>query len=83
MLFAAVWENKLDENILSDYLRGNIDFTELLDSFEDLPDSDMVKIKQAKSVKDLFNIVKENNIFNQRNIKNILSISYNHFHDHV
>lgn len=64
VLFAAVWENKLDENILSDYLRGNIDFTELLDSFEDLPDNDMIKIKQAKSVKDLFNIVKENNIFN-------------------
>lgn len=64
VLFAAVWENKLDENLLNDYFREKISLEELLDEFEDISVEDKEKIKEARDLKDLERIVRENKIFN-------------------
>lgn len=64
VLFAAVWENKLDENILSDYLRGNIDFNTLLKNFEDISNENYQLINNTTNLKSLEKTVREFNIFN-------------------
>lgn len=64
VLFSAVWENKLDENILSDYLRGNINFTQLLKEFENIENNQYELINSASNIKDLERLVRTYNIFN-------------------
>lgn len=64
VLFSAVWEEKLDENVLNDYLRGIINFEELLNEFENILPENKDKIKKAKDRKELEKIVRENNIYN-------------------
>ena len=64
VLFAAVWENKLDPNDVEDYFKGRLSFEELLTLFLDLDSDDYDKIQQARNIKELEQIVSENNIFN-------------------
>ena len=64
VLFSAVWENKLDENILSDYLRGNINFKEVLKEFENIENNEYELINSAINIKDLERIIREYKIFN-------------------
>ena len=64
VLFAAVWENKLDPNDVEDYFKGRLSFEELLTLFLDLDSDDYDKIQQARNIKELERIVSENNMFN-------------------
>ena len=64
VLFAAVWENKLDPNDVEDYFKGRLSFEELLTLFLDLDSDDYDKIQQARNIKELEQIVSGNNIFN-------------------
>ena len=64
VLFAAVWENKLDPNDVEDYFKGRLSFEELLTLFLDLDSDDYDKIQKARNIKELEQIVSENNIFN-------------------
>ena len=64
VLFVAVWENKLDPNDVEDYFKGRLSFEELLTLFLDLDSDDYDKIQQARNIKELEQIVSENNIFN-------------------
>lgn len=64
VLFAAVWENKLDPNDVEDYFKGRLSFEELLTLFLDLDSDDYDKIQQARNIKELEQIISENNIFN-------------------
>ena len=64
ILFSAVWEEKLDENVLNDYLRGTMNFEELLNEFENISMENKEKIGQAKSLEELNKIVRENGVFN-------------------
>ncbi len=64
VLFAAVWENKLDPNDVEDYFKGRLSFEELLTLFLDLDSDDYDKIQQARNIKELEQIVSENDIFN-------------------
>lgn len=63
VLFAAVWEGILDENLMSDYLRGNISFRDLLKEFE-LPQNKLNLILNCSDRKELESIVRKYNIFN-------------------
>lgn len=63
-IFAAVWENKLDPNDVEDYFKGRVSFKELLNLFLEISYEDKQKIKKANSLKELTQIIKENNIFN-------------------
>lgn len=64
VLFVAVWENKLDPNDVEDYFKGRLSFEELLTLFLDLDSDDYDKIQQARNIKELEQIISENNIFN-------------------
>lgn len=64
VLFAAVWEDKLDQNDLVAYLREMINFENLLNNFESITEEQKKLITQAKDLKDLEMKVRENNIFN-------------------
>ena len=59
-----MWEEKLDENALNDYLRGTMNFEELLNEFENISMENKEKIGQAKSLEELNKIVRENGVFN-------------------
>lgn len=64
VLFAAVWEKVLDENILSDYLRGTRNLKETIDYFENISDHDLELLKRAGGLKELEKIVRKYSIFN-------------------
>lgn len=61
VLFAAVWEEKLDTNDLAFFLRSQISFDELLDCFYNM---DKNLIKGCKSLKELEECVRKYHIFN-------------------
>ena len=64
VLFAAVWENKLDCNALVDYFRGRIQLRELLTLFEDIKERDFYNINHCKSLQELEDCVRKYKIFN-------------------
>lgn len=64
VLFAAAWELVLDENILSDYLRGNISLLETIDNFENVNDDMKQELLKVNSLKELEQKVRENKVFN-------------------
>lgn len=68
VLFAAVWECELDSNHVIDYLRGKINFKELLNGFDELENTitleDWELIKETNNLMELENVVRNYNLFN-------------------
>lgn len=64
VLFAAVWEMKLDENLVIEYLKGQIKLSELILQFENIPQSDIDKMSRCSTITELNKCVRENKIFN-------------------
>ena len=60
VLFAAVWECKLDAWKVRDYFRRLMSFDELKREFEDIP-KDI--LKDAKTIADIEDIVRKNKLF--------------------
>lgn len=67
VLFAAVWEMKLEPDDLVDYFRGQIDLIELIDKFENVDPSSQMRLLQVSTVEQLTSIVTDYNIFNMNN----------------
>lgn len=63
-LFAAVWELKLDENILIEYLKGQIPLHDLIKEFENISQKDIDKMLECNTTTELNKCVRENDIFN-------------------
>ena len=64
VIFAAVWEMKLEADDVCDYFLGRIDLISLIDKFDNLEPQDYMRLLQASTVKQLQDIVREYNIFN-------------------
>lgn len=64
VLFAAVWEMKLEPDDVVDYFLGRIDLTSLIDKFEDIDPQHMMILWRAKNINDLKRLVYEWDIFN-------------------
>lgn len=60
VLFCLVWEEKLNEDDVQDYLRGIIDLDELIENIEFYTP----KMKNISSIKELEKYCKENNLVN-------------------
>lgn len=63
VLFAAVWEEKLNSNDLVDYFNGNYSWRELLACF-DLKGKDYYNVNHCNNLNELEKCVRENKIFN-------------------
>lgn len=64
VLFAAVWEYKLDQNFLIKFFEGDIDFRDLLSRFENITEVAYYLINHCKNLTELEKCIRENNIFN-------------------
>ena len=64
ILFAAVWEEKLYDGDLQDYLKGRISFKELLTKFYDISEKQYYHLNHAKNLQELEEIVRKYKIFN-------------------
>lgn len=67
VLFAAVWETKLEADDVVDYFRGQIDLINLIDKFENIDPSSRLRLLQVTSIEALTTMVKDYNIFNLNN----------------
>ena len=63
VLFAAVWEKVLQQDVLQDYFKGNATFNVLIKEF-DFYEEYKKELDKIKTVKDLYDFVKKNNLFN-------------------
>lgn len=63
VLFAAVWEEVLDPSFVQDYLRGYLDFKNLLTQF-DLQGRDYYNVNHCKTIKELEACIRKYRIFN-------------------
>ncbi len=63
VLFAAVWELLLPEDVVEDYFRAIIDFSDLLAEFEFYEDYKQ-ELNKIQSIKELESFVRKNNLFN-------------------
>lgn len=63
VLFAAVWNKEIFEDVIVAYFSGNIDFQELIQEF-DFYDEYEKEMKDIKNVAELEDFVRDNNIFN-------------------
>ena len=64
VLFAAVWEMKLEADDVSDYFLGRIDLINLIDKFDNLDASSYMRLLQVSNITQLENVVREYQIFN-------------------
>lgn len=64
VLFAAVWEEKLDPNDLIDYFRGTINWQQLLLSFINLRKYDFIQIQSCKDKNELEEYTRVHHLFN-------------------
>ena len=64
VLFAAVWEMKLEADDVADYFLGRIDLISLIDKFDDIDPQHMMILWRAKTINDLKKLVYEWDIFN-------------------
>jgi len=64
VLFAAVWEDKLDASDLAAYFTGYISWQELMKSFMDIDEEVLEVIANCRGLKDLEFAVRKNNAFN-------------------
>ena len=64
VLFAAVWECKLDSNFLQKYFDGRLKLIELLTKFENVSEKQFYLINHCKTLEELEECVRKNKIFN-------------------
>lgn len=63
-LFAAVWEQKLDETDVRKYFEGNLTFPELMQTFEGITDAQYREVNKCRTVRQLEETVRKFNIYN-------------------
>lgn len=63
LLFAAVWEMKLDENLLLEYFRGGFSLHEIIEQFENISNEDLDLMLKCSTLTELDKCVRENKIF--------------------
>lgn len=64
VLFAAVWEKKLDQNAVLGYFEGSLSFGQMLSRFEYITEKQYYIINHCKSLTELEKVVRENKIYN-------------------
>ena len=67
VLFAAVWEDYLEEYLLQDYFYGNCDFKDIIidmTSTNENANKELDNIKETDNLKELERIVRKYNLFN-------------------
>lgn len=64
VLFAAVWENKLDADTLSEYFKGRLSWRKLVNSFENIKKDVKDVLSKCRNLKELEYAVRMNNAFN-------------------
>ena len=64
VLFAAVWEMKLEEDVIQDYLRKLITLDDVKSEFHDIPEDVYTRIQQCNSIDEIENVVRKTNAFN-------------------
>ena len=64
VLFAAVWEKKLDQNAVLGYFEGAYNFKQLVSQFEGITEKQFYIINHCNSLTELEKVVRENKIFN-------------------
>ena len=65
VLFAAVWEMKLEADHVADYFKGRMSWKELMDSFYNIENEEIKEVlSNCRNLKDLEYAVRKNNIFN-------------------
>ena len=67
VLFAAVWNREIFEDVIVAYFSGNIDFKELLQEF-DFYDDHTDEMNKIQDITELESFVRKNNIFNMWDI---------------
>lgn len=64
VLFAAVWEKKLDPSYVQKYLSGTIQLNQVLMNLQDVTEKQFYWANHAKTVEELESIVRDKKIFN-------------------
>ena len=64
VLFAAVWEKKIDQNAVLGYFEGAYTFKQLLSQFEDITEKQFYQINHCNNLTELEKTVIENKIYN-------------------
>lgn len=64
VLFAAVWEDKLDADDVAGYFKGNISWKEMVNRFYNLNNEVKEVLANCRNLKDLEFAVRKNNAFN-------------------
>ena len=65
VLFAAVWEMKLEADDVADYFKGTISWKNLMNSFYNIKSQEIKEIlANCKNLKDLEYAVRKNNVYN-------------------
>ena len=64
VLFAAVWEMKLEEDVVQDYLRKLITLEEVKAEFYDIPEVAYMQIQKCNSISDIEYVVRKTDAFN-------------------
>lgn len=64
VLFAAVWECKLEEDDVADYFKGRVDLRSLISFFDNISEKNYFLVNHCKNLRELEACVRENNIFN-------------------
>ena len=64
VLFASVWEEKLDASYVQDYLHGYRSFKEMLSKFDNITEKQYYYINHANDLAELEEIVRKYKVFN-------------------
>lgn len=64
VLFAAVWEEKLDDADVQHYLEGYIDFKNTINKFYNISEQEYYEINHCNTLTELEQCIREHNIFN-------------------
>lgn len=64
VLFAAVWEMKLEEDVIQDYLRKLMTLDDVKSEFHGIPEDVYTLIQQCGSIEDIESVVRKTNAFN-------------------
>lgn len=64
VLFSAVWEQKLDETDVRKYFEGDLSFSELMQTFDGITDSQYREVNKCRTVRQLEEVVRKYNIYN-------------------
>lgn len=64
VIFAVVWEMKLEADDAGDFFLGRIDLISLIDKFEDIDPTHRLRLMQVSTVKQLETMVRDYDMFN-------------------